>query len=164
MNHIDIGKLGAINASEIALGCMRISGMDRNSAETLISAAIDSGINFFDHADIYGGGKSEEVFASAFHGSRDSIYIQSKCGIRQGFFDFSKEHIISSAEASLKRLKTDYLELLLLHRPDALMEPEEVAGFSAFPTRIRDRCLCFRNICLRRSSRISFSSVSRTPE
>ena len=127
MNHIDIGKLGAINASEIALGCMRISGMDRISAETLISAAIDSGINFFDHADIYGGGKSEEVFASAFHGSRDSIYIQSKCGIRQGFFDFSKEHIISSAEASLKRLKTDYLDLLLLHRPDALMEPEEVA-------------------------------------
>ena len=71
MNHIDIGKLGAINASEIALGCMRISGMDRNSAETLISAAIDSGINFFDHADICGGGKSEEVFACAFHGSRD---------------------------------------------------------------------------------------------
>ncbi len=127
MNYIDIGRLGAVKASEIALGCMRISNMDQRSAENLISAALDSGINFFDHADIYGGGKSEEVFASAFHGKRDSVYIQSKCGIRSGFFDFSKEHIIASAEASLMRLKTDYLDFLLLHRPDTLMEPEEVA-------------------------------------
>jgi predicted oxidoreductase len=127
MKNIDLGKLGKINASAIALGCMRISGKDVKDVQTLISTALDCGINFFDHADIYGGGKSEEVFASAFHGKRDSVYIQSKCGIRPGFFDFSKEHIISSVEKSLKRLDTDYLDVLLLHRPDTLMEPEEVA-------------------------------------
>ena len=127
MKTVDIGKLGKINASQIALGCMRISGMNKTDAKRLIDTAIDCGINFFDHADIYGGGQSEEVFAEAFSGKRDSVFIQSKCGIRSGFFDFSKEHIVASVEKSLKRLKTDYLDLLLLHRPDTLMEPEEVA-------------------------------------
>lgn len=86
---------------------------------------------FFDHADIYGGGKSEEVFADAIDMNatiREKMILQSKCGIRQGFFDFSKEHIIASVEGSLKRLKTDYLDTLLLHRPDTLFEPEEVAA------------------------------------
>ncbi|MBE6895945.1 MAG: aldo/keto reductase family oxidoreductase, partial [Ruminococcaceae bacterium] len=132
MKNIDLGKLGKINASAIALGCMRISGKDKKDVQNLISTALDCGINFFDHADIYGGGKSEEVFASAFNGNRDSVLIQSKCGIRPGFFDFSKEHIVSSVEKSLKRLNTDYLDILLLHRPDTLMEPEEVA--EAFTT------------------------------
>ena len=94
-------------------------------------AALDAGINFFDHADIYGrGGKSEEAFADLWElrpGIRDKIIIQSKCGIRSGFFDFSYEHIVGSAEASLKRLKTDYLDVYLLHRPDTLVEYEEVA-------------------------------------
>jgi predicted oxidoreductase len=119
-----------INASEISLGCMRIAELLSNEATTLINTALDEGINFFDHADIYGAGKSEEVFAQAIgmcSSVRDKIIIQSKCGIRQGYFDFSKEHILNSVNGSLKRLKTDYLDVLLLHRPDTLMEPEEVA-------------------------------------
>ena len=132
MKFTDLGKLGKINASSLALGCMRISGKDKKEVETIIGTALDCGINFFDHSDIYGGGKSEEIFGAAFSAPRDSVYIQSKCGIRPGFFDFSKEHIIASAEASLKRLGTDYLDVLLLHRPDTLMEPEEVA--EAFTT------------------------------
>ena len=129
MKNINIGN-GAITASEIALGCMRIAGMSKEDASKLINTALEEGINFFDHADIYGGGKSEEVFADAINMNpsiREKIIIQSKCGIRKGFFDFSKEHIISSVDASLKRLKTDYLDTLLLHRPDTLMEPEEVS-------------------------------------
>ena len=121
---------GQIKASEISLGCMRISSLSRNEASTLINTALEEGINFFDHADIYGRGKSEEVFADAVSMSpsvREKFIIQSKCGIRDGYFDFSKEHIINSVENSLKRLKTDYMDVLLLHRPDTLMEPEEVA-------------------------------------
>jgi len=125
MKYINIGN--KVNASAIALGCMRISNLDVNSVRNLIAATLDSGINFFDHADIYGGGASEEVFGNAFSGQRDKVIIQSKCGICKGYFDFSKEHIIESVEGSLKRLRTDYLDFLLLHRPDTLMEPEEVA-------------------------------------
>lgn len=118
-----------LRASEISLGCMRIAGMSKEEVATLIDTALEEGINFFDHADIYGGGKSEEVFADylAGAGGRDKMLIQTKCGIRQGYFDFSKEHILNSVEGSLKRLKTDYIDVLLLHRPDTLMEPEEVA-------------------------------------
>ena len=128
MKQILIG--GKIPASAISLGCMRISGMSKKDAETLLRTAIDEGINFFDHADIYGGGKSEEVFADALSDTpslRDKILIQSKCAIHDGIYDFSKEHILKSVEGSLKRLKTDHLDFLLLHRPDTLMEPEEVA-------------------------------------
>ena len=119
------------NKSKIILGCMRISKMENSEVQKLISTALEKGINFFDHADIYGGGKSEEVFSKACEGlsiKRDDMIIQSKCGIRQGFFDFSKDHILSSVNGILKRLKTDYLDVLLLHRPDALMESEEVAA------------------------------------
>ena len=129
MKNINIGN-GAINASEIALGCMRIADMSKTDASKLINTALEEGINFFDHADIYGAGKSEEVFADAIDMNpriREKMIIQSKCGIRKGFFDFSKEHIINSVDASLKRLKTDYLDTLLLHRPDTLMDPEEVS-------------------------------------
>ncbi|EOR26336.1 aldo/keto reductase [Clostridium sartagoforme AAU1] len=129
MKNINIGN-GAISASEIALGCMRIADMSNADASKLINTALEEGINFFDHADIYGGGKSEEVFAKAINMNpsiREKIIVQSKCGIRKGFFDFSKEHIINSVDSSLKRLKTDYLDTLLLHRPDTLMEPEEVS-------------------------------------
>jgi predicted oxidoreductase len=129
MKEINIGN-GAITASEISLGCMRIADLSKDDAETLVQTALDAGINFFDHADIYGGGKSEEVFAEAIGMNsdiREKIMIQTKCGIRNGFFDFSKEHILSSVDKSLKRLKTDYIDVLLLHRPDTLMEPEEVA-------------------------------------
>lgn len=125
-------KLGNSNlsVSEIGLGCMRISDMDPSGVEKLYNTAIEQGINFFDHADIYGGGKSEEVFAKAVNltpQKREKIIIQSKCGIRKGFYDFSKEYILSSVDGILNRLNTEYLDVLLLHRPDALMEPEEVA-------------------------------------
>lgn len=124
-----------ISASEIALGCMRIAGLSEKDTDKLIGAALEEGINFFDHADIYGQGQSEEVFArtvSKTPGLREKIIIQTKCGIRNGYYDFSKEHIINSVEGSLKRLRTDYIDILLLHRPDTLMEPEEVA--EAFTT------------------------------
>ncbi|PJI08628.1 MULTISPECIES: aldo/keto reductase [Clostridium] len=130
MKNINIGKGEINNASQISLGCMRINGITIEEASTLINTALDEGINFFDHADIYGGGECEEVFARAINMNpsvREKLIIQSKCGIRKGYYDFSKEHILSSVDKSLKRLKTDYLDILLLHRPDTLMEPEEVA-------------------------------------
>ncbi|MGL5084495.1 MAG: aldo/keto reductase, partial [Clostridium sp.] len=129
MKNINIGN-GALEASEIAMGCMRIANMSKGEASKLINTALDEGINFFDHADIYGGGKSEEIFADGINMNstiREKMIIQSKCGIRPGFFDFSEEHIINSVDLSLKRLKTDYLDTFLLHRPDTLMEPEEVS-------------------------------------
>ncbi|MBQ7983933.1 MAG: aldo/keto reductase, partial [Clostridia bacterium] len=96
-----------------------------------ISHALDCGCNYFDHADIYGGGRCEEVFGEALARNpslRQKIVIQTKCGIRPGRYDFSKEHIIASAEKSLKKLGVERLDVLLLHRPDLLMEPEEVAA------------------------------------
>lgn len=121
---------GALEVAEISLGCMRIADLSPQEADVHIHSAFEAGIDFFDHADIYAAGKAEEVFGdvlAASPGMRDQLMIQTKCGIRGGFFDFSKEHIVSSVENSLKRLKTDYVDVLLLHRPDTLMEPEEVA-------------------------------------
>ncbi len=121
---------GGFTASEISLGCMRMGGLSVSEADRVIQTALDEGIDFFDHADIYGGGSAEEKFAetlSGHPGVREKIILQSKCGIRNGQYDFSKEHILSSVEGILKRLRTDYLDALLLHRPDTLMEPEEVA-------------------------------------
>lgn len=129
MKNINIPN-STLNVSEISLGCMRIANLPTHEAAILLNTALDEGINFFDHADIYGGGKSEEKFAEALGMNpavREKLLIQSKCGIRKGFFDFSKEHILASVDGSLKRLQTDYLDVLLLHRPDALVEPEEVA-------------------------------------
>lgn len=126
-------KLGKSNLEVpvIAVGCMRINGLSKQEAERYVQVALEEGANFFDHADIYGGGACEEIFADAIHMNatvREKIILQSKCGIVPGQrFDFSKEHIINSVDGSLKRLKTDYLDVLLLHRPDALVEPEEVA-------------------------------------
>ncbi len=119
-----------MSASEISLGCMRISGMSSQEISTLIHTALDEGINFFDHADVYGGGKSEAKFAEALGMTsqlREKMILQTKCGIARGYFDFSKEHILEAVDGSLKRLQTEYLDVLLLHRPDALVEPEEVA-------------------------------------
>ena len=127
-----------LEVSRIALGCMRLSD-SREQAVATIRAALDQNINFFDHADIYGRGKPEEVFAAIWEevpGLRDKVTLQSKCGIRFAGdpderaptrYDLSYEHIVRSVEGSLRRLKTDYLDVLLLHRPDALVEPEEVA-------------------------------------
>ena len=98
----------------------------------MVDTAMEAGVAFFDHADIYGKGACEERFREAVKETglrRDEMWIQSKCGIVPGvMFDFSKEHIIASVEGSLKRLGTEYLDSLLLHRPDTLMEPEEVAA------------------------------------
>ncbi len=124
-------KLGGLQVPVVAVGCMRINKLDKSEAERFVQTSLDIGANFFDHADIYGGGVCEEIFADAVHMSpavREKMFLQSKCGIRPGIaFDFSKEHILESVDGILKRLKTDYLDVLLLHRPDALMEPEEVA-------------------------------------
>ena len=126
-------KLGpsALEVPVVAVGCMRLTSLDRTAAERLIQTSLESGANFFDHADIYGGGRCEELFAEAIHMNaevRERIILQSKCGIRRGMFDFSKGHILAAVDGSLKRLRTEYLDVLLLHRPDALVEPEEVAA------------------------------------
>ncbi len=126
-------KLGPsdLQVPVIAVGCMRIHRLDKPDAATFIRTALEGGANFFDHADVYGGGACESIFAEALGMNdtiRDQVIIQSKCGIvPRRMFDFSKEHILESVDGSLRRLKTDYLDVLLLHRPDALVEPEEVA-------------------------------------
>ena len=118
-----------LKVSKIALGCMRIADKSIEEVEELVKTALESGINFFDHADIYAGGEAETVFGNALTPQlREKMVIQTKCAIRPGIcYDFSKEYILDSVDGSLKRLKTDYVDILLLHRPDALMEPEEVA-------------------------------------
>ncbi|HGI3432753.1 TPA: aldo/keto reductase family oxidoreductase [Streptococcus agalactiae] len=124
-----MGQTG-IQATRIALGCMRMSDLKGKQAEEVVGTALDLGINFFDHADIYGGGLSELRFRDAIkhlNVNRDKMIIQSKCGIREGYFDFSKEYILSSVDGILERLGTEYLDFLILHRPDVLVEPEEVA-------------------------------------
>lgn len=129
MKKFDIGKSGVL-ASEISLGCMRIADKSAQEVDELLSATLESGIDFFDHADIYSGGKSEIVFAESLNRlgvTRDQVILQSKCGIRKGMFDFSRDHILAAVDGSLSRLQTDYLDVLLLHRPDTLMEPEEIA-------------------------------------
>lgn len=126
-------KFGTTNqeVSAIVAGCMRLSNLDEDKAIKYIDNVLKNGVNFFDHADIYGKGLSEEVFGKAISKmgvKREDIFVQTKCGIVPGvMFDFSKEHIISSVEGSLKRLGMDYVDALLLHRPDALVEPQEVA-------------------------------------
>jgi predicted oxidoreductase len=125
-------KLGSssLEVPVVAVGCMRINSLEKTEAERFIQTALEEGANFFDHADIYGSGTCEEIFADAIHMNaeiREKIILQSKCGIRKGMFDFSKEYILESVDGILKRLNTEYLDVLLLHRPDALVEPEEVA-------------------------------------
>lgn len=129
---MELQKIGQTDyqGSRIALGCMRLAALDLASAKEVLKTAVDTGMTFIDHADIYGGGQSEVRFRDATKAlelSRDQFILQTKCGIRDGYFDFSKEHILSSVDASLERLGTDYVDFLVLHRPDVLVEPEEVA-------------------------------------
>lgn len=115
----------------IGLGIMRINQLDLPQAHTLIHTSMELGINFFDHADIYGQGQAESFFAQAAQMSpslREKMILQSKCSIRNGYYDLSAPHILASVDGILDRLQTEYLDILLLHRPDALMEPEEIAG------------------------------------
>lgn len=128
MKNINMGN--KIEASAVALGCMRMGGLEEKRVDAIMDTAIENGINFFDHADIYGGGNAEVVFGAYVkrHPSiREKMTIQTKCAIHDGQFDFSKEHILKSVDGSLSRLGLSYVDVLLLHRPDTLMEPEEVA-------------------------------------
>ena len=131
---------GPQKVSSIILGCMRMPALKVEDAAEMIRTAAEEGINFFDHATCYGGGEAETRFGDAFPMTglkREDVYIQSKCGLyfdRQEF-SWQKEDIIASAEGILSRLKMDYLDALLLHRPDLLFDPEEVAeAFDALYT------------------------------
>lgn len=142
MEQVQLGN-SRITSSRLVYGCMRLVGDDsadsRQKGKQAIRTAIEEGYTHFDHADIYGGGKCEELFGEVLKelpGVRDRLLITSKCGIRgkgvpgpddPGRYDFSREYIVSSVEGSLSRLGLDHLDLLLLHRPDSLMRPEEVA-------------------------------------
>ena len=128
MRYLDWGEDGR-KVSVIGIGCMRMDDLNPAQVDAVVDAALGCGINFFDHADIYGGGECETSFGKALKRKpslRDGIFIQSKCSIRDGLYDFSAQYIISSVEGILSRLGTDHIDSLLLHRPDALMEPEEV--------------------------------------
>ena len=119
--------------SSIVLGLMRIPALTDTQIDRLVRTAIEVGVTMLDHADIYGGAPHvcESRFGEAVKlsaGERDKIFIQSKVGIRNGYFDFSEGHILESVDGSLTALRTDYLDVLLLHRPDTLVEPEEVAS------------------------------------
>ena len=122
--------LADMQASRVAQGCMRIGGMTANQIDTLIKTDLECGINFFDHAFIYGGGACEKKFGeflAANPSLRDQMLIQTKVGIRDGIYDSSKETILSMTDTCLQRLGVDYIDFLLIHRPDALVDPEEVA-------------------------------------
>ena len=128
MKKINIG--GKFEASAVTLGCMRMGGLDEKSVDAVMDTALENGIDFFDHADIYGGGNCEKVFGDYLkrhRNARENLIIQTKCAIHDGQYDFSKEHILNSVDGSLLRLGVDYIDVLLLHRPDTLMEPDEVA-------------------------------------
>ncbi|MBQ3231623.1 MAG: aldo/keto reductase [Clostridia bacterium] len=128
MKRIKIGN--KFEASAVALGAMRMAGLSVEDAEKVVMTYCENGVDFVDHADIYGGGRSEEIFAEVLKRNpslKDKFIVQDKVGIRKGFYDASYEHVVSAAEGCLKRLNMGSIDVLLLHRPDALMEPEELA-------------------------------------
>lgn len=130
MKSIELSTTG-IKIPAVAAGCMRIDWLGEDGISKYIDNCMELGINFFDHADIYGGGRCEELFGNAFSKmdiKREDVILQSKCSIVPGvMYNMSKEYILDSTNKILKRLNTEYLDILLLHRPDALVEPEEVA-------------------------------------
>ena len=132
MRYISFGRKN-VQVSEVVAGLMRIPQLSIPELEVLVETCLEEGINAFDLADIYGGGKCEALVGELLAARPDlwdKMWIQSKCGIHSdgfNYFDFSKEHILNSVDGILSRLQTDHLDSLLLHRPDALMEPEEVA-------------------------------------
>lgn len=132
MKYLDIEN-GPRNVSRIILGCMRMPPLSIEDAAAIIRKAVQLGINYIDHATCYGGGEAEIRFGDALPLSgikREKLIIQSKCGIRPdlGIFDWRKQSIIESVDGILQRLKIEYLDVLLLHRPDLLFDPEEVAA------------------------------------
>lgn len=130
MKQINLGNSG-LKVPAVAAGCMRMDGLDIEAAAEFIDGCMEIGANFFDHADIYGKGECEEIFGKAVRrlsNGRDQYFIQSKCGIVPGrMYDLSRDYILRAVDGILKRLDMDYLDMLVLHRPDALVEPEEVA-------------------------------------
>ena len=130
MKYYDIVN-GPQKVSSIIMGCMRMPALSVDEAATMINTANESGINFYDNATCYGeNGEAETRFGDAFIKTgirREDVYIQSKCGILSDEFNWTKENIIASVDDSLRRMKLDYLDALLLHRPDLLYEPEEIA-------------------------------------
>lgn len=132
MRYIKFGER-QVEISEVVLGLMRISELTVDQVEELIESALAVGINAFDIADCYGHGECERILGEVLKRRpdlREKMWIQSKCGIRMEdftYFDFSKEHILEAVDGILERLGVDYIDSLLLHRPDALMEPEEIA-------------------------------------
>ena len=147
MKKIPLGT--ALSSAPIALGCMRIAGMEEARAEALVQTALDQGIDLFDHADIYGGGESERLFGRILKrspGMRGRMLVQGKCGICKGYYDASKEHILEAVDGILNRLGLTYLDILLLHRPDALMDPQEVAeAFTLLEKSGKVRCFGVSN-------------------
>lgn len=131
MKYMDI-VYGPANASRIILGCMRMPALSVGDAVNMIRTATELGVNFFDHATCYGNGEAEERFGEAFPATgikREEVIIQSKCGLHFDTkeFDWSRDDILNSVDGILTRLKMDYLDVLLLHRPDLIFDPEEVA-------------------------------------
>ena len=120
---------GCIDAPVIIHGCWRTGDLSQKQSDELLMTALENGIDYIDTADIYGGGNSEKLLGQSVKNciDREKIKIQTKCAIHDGLYDFSYDYIIQAVDKSLKRLNTDYIDTLLLHRPDALMEPEEVA-------------------------------------
>ena len=144
---------GPQNASSIILGCMRMPALTVDAAANMISTAVDLGINFFDNATCYTAGEAETRFGDAFAASgirRDSVIIQTKCGLcfERDEFDWTKENILASVDDSLRRMKTDYLDVLLLHRPDLIFEPAQ--GAEAFDI-------------LEKNGKVRFFGVSNVP-
>ena len=131
MKQVSWGASGK-KVSAVVLGCMRLEALSEQQAAAHLEKAAELGITFFDHADIYGQGCCETLFAKALARTslrREDLWIQSKCGIVSGVcYNFSQEHILKSVDGILERLNVEYLDSLLLHRPDALAEPEEVAA------------------------------------
>mgnify|MGYP001010540244 CR=1 FL=1 len=142
MKNVALGNTN-LQASAVALGIMRMVSLNVDDAAKVLDTVTDKGVNFIDSADIYGGGKSEEIFGQALKQSgvkREDLIIQSKGGIvldpkrSHGDlvfgqrYDFSKQHLIEAVDGILKRMGIDYLDFFLLHRPDALMEPDQIAA------------------------------------
>lgn len=146
-------KNGPSEVSRIILGCMRMPSLSVQEAARQIEKAVEGGINFFDHATCYGRGEAEKRFGDALRETsikREDLRIQSKCGLcfERNEFDWTKENILTSVDESLQRLKMDYLDALLLHRPDLIYDPEEVA--EAFEA-------------LEKSGKVRFFGVSNVP-
>lgn len=132
MREITLGS-SAVRVPAAAIGCMRLTELgSAEAAARFIHFCLENGASFFDHADIYGGGECERLFGEVLRTEpslRDQMFLQSKCGIVPGqMYDLSAEYIVKSVEGILERLHTDHLDSLVLHRPDALLEPEEIAA------------------------------------